>query len=81
MIVRDAGRNESIISITKRIESNTQIDARYSGDFWVTHRCQGDDPDAMWTLATSYASEGPGLHLHRQTKGLYPERTGLRLSP
>jgi hypothetical protein len=45
-----------------------------------THRCQGDDSDELWTLAT-YASEGSGLHLHRQTQGLYPERTGLRLSP
>jgi hypothetical protein len=70
-----------MISITKRIESKIEIDARYSGDFWITHRCQGDDSDEMWTLATSYASESPGLHSHRQTQGLYPERTGLRLSP
>jgi hypothetical protein len=61
-------------SIMNRIESNTQVDARYSGDFWIAHRCQGDDSDEMWTLAT-YAFEGPGL-----TQGLYPERTGLRLS-
>jgi hypothetical protein len=66
-----------MISITKRIESNTQIDARYSGDFWITHRCQGGDSDEMWTLATSLLLRALGFFFIGRLKAYIPKELVL----